>query len=136
MVGASMYSTGEANKEDKATAELEKFQDLLDVEQLKSDVAINELNSRRNLASIEGEQVAMASAMGKRSSGQGFKRMQAVGREDMEENIARDKRQVTRAEKYGKVSASARDRASSSRAKQRNISTMTTGLLSFSRAFE
>ena len=132
-VAGSVLSTSEANKAERDANELSKYQDLLDVE---SDTAISELNTRRDLASLESEQVAMASAMGKRSSGQGFQRMQDVSREDMETNIARDKREVERAEKFGKVSASARDRATSSSTTARNIGTMTTGLLSFSRAFK
>ena len=135
-VAGSVLSTSEANKAERDANELSKYQDLLDVERLKSDTAISELNTRRDLASLESEQVAMASAMGKRSSGQGFQRMQDVSREDMETNIARDKREVERAEKFGKVSASARDRATSSSTTARNIGTMTTGLLSFSRAFK
>ena len=134
-VAGSLYSMSEANKAERDATELSKYQDLLDVERLKSNVAINELNTRRGLASLESEQVAMASAMGKRATGQGFQRMQEVGREDMEENIARDKREVERAEKFGRVSASAKDRATASRIKSRQIGTMTTGLLSFSRAF-
>ena len=130
----SAYGTDKANKADRATAELETFSDLLDIEQLKSDTAIQEYNMRTDLASLESEQVAVASAMGKRSSGEGFQRMQEVAREDMEKNIVRGKEQVTRAEKFGKVSASARESATKSRATTRNIGTFTSGLLSFSKA--
>jgi len=132
---SAMASADQANKADRAGAELETFQDLLDVEQLKSDTAIQEYNMRTDLASLESEQVATASAMGKRSSGEGFKRMQEVSREDMEKNITRGKEQVVRAERFGKVSASARKKASESRATSRKIGAVTSGLMSFSRAF-
>ncbi len=135
MAGSLMSDKG-ASGADKEADDIAKFQDLIDVERMAGDVALNELNTRRGLANLESEQVAMASAMGKTGEGAGFERMQDVGREDMEDNFARQQSEVSRARKYGKISAGARDRASDAKAKQRYASSVTSGLMSFSKAFE
>ena len=135
MAGASILSAMSASGADKEASELEKFQSLIDVERFKTDASIQEYNERRDLASIESEQVAMASAMGKRSTGGSMGRLQEIGREELEANIERSQSEVRRAEKYGEVSRSAIDSARKSRTTQRGIGVATKGLMSLSKAF-
>jgi len=134
-VAGSLLGNKGASDADKEADDIAKFQDLIDVERMAGDVALNELNTRRGLAGLESEQIAIASAMSKSAEGAGFQRMQEVARTDMNDNFERQQGEVDRARKYGKVSASARDRATDARSKQRTISTVTGGLMSYAKAF-
>lgn len=133
-VGA-IASASAANKEEKAAADLEKFQGRIDVERLKSDTALASYNMTRENSALESHQVAMSAAMGKQAGVGSVANIQDVGRADLADNIGRMDDEVARAEKFGAVSDSARDRSAAARSKQRNIGAGTTGLLSFAKAF-
>ena len=134
MLGSAMFSAGSADKAEGDADDLAKFQGLLDVESMKQDSYLNEYNERRDLASIESSQVAMASAMGKRASGGSFDRMQEVARDDLDANVTRSRAEIRKAEKYGRVSDSARRSASDSRSTGRSVGVITSGLMSMSKA--
>ena len=134
MIGGAV-SSSKANKADREANAIAKNQDLIDVERFKGDVALEEYNMRLNLNQLESEQVVMASAMGKGVGEGSMANIQAVGRKDLEENVNRMNTEVDRAVKYGQVSANARDRATNARTSQRTNEAVTSGLLSFSKAF-
>lgn len=133
-VGA-IASSSSANQAEKEAADLEKFQGLIDVERLKSDASLQSYNMTRENNSLESEQVAMAAAMGKQAGVGSVENIQSVGRADLADNIKRMDDEVTRAEQFGSVSDSARDRMTKANAKSRNLKAGTTGLLSFAKAF-
>ena len=133
--GASLLSNKNANEADRQANDIDKYQDLIDVERLAGDVAIQEYNMRLEQSAIESEQVATASAMGKRAEGGSFDRIQETGRDDMERNISRNEDELKRARSMGAISADAKDKSTRAKTTGRNINTATTGLLSFSKAF-
>lgn len=132
---AKIASNSRANEAEREANALAKHQDQIDVERFKGDVALEEYNMRLGLAQLESDQVAMSSAMGKQVGEGSVANIQDVGRKDLEENVTRMQDEVSRAERYGSVSDSARDSALKSRTSQRRNETVTSGLLSFSKAF-
>lgn len=117
----AVMSAKSASDAEKKANKYSKYQDLIDVENLAQESAIQEYNMRQDLSSLESEQIATASAMGKRGSSAGVQRMQDVARGDMESNIKRMQSDVELSRKYGKVSAGARERASKAKKQQRNL---------------
>ena len=135
VAGGSLLSASAGNQAEKEAADIEKFQGKIDVERLKGDAALASYNMTRDLGALESEQVAMSAAMGKQAGMGSVANIQEVGREDLATNIDRMDDEVNRAVKFGKVSDSARDRMTKSKATQRNLKAGTTGLLSFAKAF-
>ena len=117
----AVMSAKSASDAEKKANKYSMYQDLIDVENLAQETAIQEYGMRQDLSSLESEQVAQTAAMGKRSSGEGMQRMQEVARGDMESNIQRMQKGVELSRKYGKVSAGARESASKAKEQQRNL---------------
>lgn len=133
--GIAVVGASQANKAEKRASEIEKFQSMIDVEEFASEMSLSSYNATMELGQLESEQEAMASAMGKRTSGAGFQRTQEVGREDLAENIARTEKEVAKARKYGEVSRSAIDVRTKASQKTRATGAVGTGLLSYAKAF-
>lgn len=135
MVAGKAVSASNANKAERDANTLATYQTLIDTERMKADVALADYNMTNELASIESEQVAMTSAMGKRSDSAGLQRLQEVGRDDLQENVNRMYDEVGRKESYDAVTLKARDKTLQANKKTRTTGAVTSGLLSFSKAF-
>ncbi len=133
--GTSILSVMGANKADKEAADLEKFQNLIDVEKFAGDMALASYNATLEQGIAESEQTAIASAMGKRSQGGSQANIKKVGRDTLKENITRTEREVARARKYGKISNNAIDKRTKAKAASRSIGTVSSGLMSLGKAY-
>lgn len=133
--GTNIYSAISANAADKEAAELEKYQNLLDVATFESDIANEQYNLSVESATLASSQRAAAAAMGKRSAGGSVGAIIETGKEEYARDIERLGREAERAKAFGKVTRSSIDALSSSRTKQRNIQAAGQGLMSIAKVF-
>ena len=143
---ADNYRASEA--EVKANT-LRKHQSSLETDRYKTELAIQQYNMTRDLSTLESEQVAMASAMGKRAEGGSFERVQDTQKKDLAMNKDRMSSAMANADAMNALthssldlsskairdSAKSYDRANKYNAKTRKIGTITSGLMSIAKIF-
>jgi len=136
VAGLSIAGVSSANSADKRSAEIEKYQNLINVERTASDASLASYNATLEQGISESEQTANAAAMGKRSEGGSQGNIKKLGREVLAENIKRTDREVSRNRKFAAISNKAIDQTTKAKTTARTIGALSGGLMSFSKPFK
>jgi len=116
IVVATVMSASASSKAKKARQQadiIQKYSDLISIEEQAQTNAIDKLNMTRDIVSTESMQSAQASAMGKRASSASVQNMQSIARADMNKNFERMDNSILLSRKMGKLNDSARRSATS-----------------------